>query len=229
MSEWLMYPCGVAAVIMISLSKNEFKPGLSDKGMEESPIDSANLPAVTSEPGKARTAGILTIIAGVLGILNLGMCCIYITLLTLLSKSGGIFQNVYSTEYLNFQYFFYFAWGIVSVIFGILALIGGIMALRKKHWKWALTGSIAGIMAFWPPGIARPDSDRDLAMTSEVNKLLNPVVFADNNTRAAAEAGAPCLGLDLLQPVELADIFKPLIDKLPGTGTVRPDFAAVFT
>ena len=42
---------------------------------------------------------------------------------------------------------------ILSIIIGILALTGGILALLRKKWKWSLTGSIAGALSVLPLGI----------------------------------------------------------------------------
>ena len=39
------------------------------------------------------------------------------------------------------------------LIIGLLAIIGGIFALRKSRWGWALAGSIAATLAFPPLGI----------------------------------------------------------------------------
>ena len=42
---------------------------------------------------------------------------------------------------------------ILSIIIGILALIGGIVAIQRKKWKWSLAGSIAGTLSLLPLGI----------------------------------------------------------------------------
>lgn len=39
------------------------------------------------------------------------------------------------------------------LIIGLLAIIGGIFALRGTRWGWALAGSIAATLAFPPLGI----------------------------------------------------------------------------
>jgi len=43
---------------------------------------------------------------------------------------------------------------LMSVIIGILALAGGVLAIRRKRWKWALAGAIAGALSFISLGIA---------------------------------------------------------------------------
>lgn len=42
-------------------------------------------------------------------------------------------------------------WVIMTVlaVFGVLAIVGGIYALRKKGWRWALAGAIAAILPFF--------------------------------------------------------------------------------
>lgn len=36
---------------------------------------------------------------------------------------------------------------LVSIIIDILAITGGILAIQRKHWGWALTGGICAIIA----------------------------------------------------------------------------------
>jgi hypothetical protein len=55
------------------------------------------------------------------------------------------------------------------------------------------------------------------------------VIFADYYTVAAVDARAPILyRLEFLELIKLSDILKTLIYELPGTLTVRPDFAPFF-
>jgi hypothetical protein len=43
---------------------------------------------------------------------------------------------------------------IPTAVLAILALIGGIYAVQRKMWGWALAGSIAAILVIFPLGIA---------------------------------------------------------------------------
>ena len=43
---------------------------------------------------------------------------------------------------------------VVATILGILAIVGGICALRRKRWGWTLAGAIAAIFPIFPLGIA---------------------------------------------------------------------------
>jgi hypothetical protein len=42
---------------------------------------------------------------------------------------------------------------VLSIIIGIFALIGGVLAIRRKKWRWALAGSIAASLSFILIGI----------------------------------------------------------------------------
>lgn len=42
---------------------------------------------------------------------------------------------------------------ILSIIIAILALIGGVLAMRRKKWGWSLAGSIAAALSFILLGI----------------------------------------------------------------------------
>ena len=47
--------------------------------------------------------------------------------------------------------------GVISIIFGIFTLLGGIMSIKKKSWGLAIAGSIlgviSGILIFWVASI----------------------------------------------------------------------------
>ena len=55
------------------------------------------------------------------------------------------------------------------------------------------------------------------------------MVFPDDDPGSAVETGPPVLErFNLFEPVELSYILEPLVDELPGAGTVGADLAAVF-
>jgi hypothetical protein len=56
-------------------------------------------------------------------------------------------------EFFRVWVIFYSIIGGFLVILGILAIIGGIFALRRKIWGLALAGAIAGTFVFFPCGI----------------------------------------------------------------------------
>ncbi len=42
---------------------------------------------------------------------------------------------------------------LMAIVIGVLAMAGGILAVRRKRWKWALAGAIAGTLSLLPMGI----------------------------------------------------------------------------
>ena len=77
---------------------------------------------------KPITAGILSIIAGLIGI---GGGSIVALMGDFVSDSGGI---------LGFEPF-----GVPTIILGVVAVVGGIFALRRKVWAMAVTAAIFAI------------------------------------------------------------------------------------
>ena len=81
---------------------------------------------------KPTTAGILSIIAGAIGVI-VG---------TLVAAIGGIIGR-----------FFGIGWpglfGAPSIVLGIIAIVGGIYALRRRLWGLALAGSICALAGPW--------------------------------------------------------------------------------
>ena len=47
----------------------------------------------------------------------------------------------------------YIGVGSVLIIAAILAVVGGIFALLRRYWGWALAGAIISVLAFFPMGI----------------------------------------------------------------------------
>ena len=87
-------------------------------------------------------------------------------ILTLLSGALAIFGAMnYAVGYINARGFgqgdippfvpsIIFGVPLMSIVVGVLALVGGILAMRRKRWKWALAGAIAGVLSVLPLGIA---------------------------------------------------------------------------
>jgi hypothetical protein len=95
-------------------------------------------------------AGTLSIISAVFGFLG-GLMFIGLTWF----MSG--FMRLAGEPEVESVFFFiqvmYIGLGIILIIMAILAVIGGVFAFKRWHWGWALTGSIASILAFFPTGI----------------------------------------------------------------------------
>lgn len=121
----------------------------------------------------ATIGGVLSIVSGALGILS----GLVIIAFALFFKWFLMFGNTYDyeSEMIAEQMSTLVAviYGIMGgfwVILGVLALIGGIYALRKKLWGLALAGAIGGLFTTFPIGIvaviftamAKPEFDSPL-------------------------------------------------------------------
>lgn len=99
-------------------------------------------PPMYGPPAKPQTmmpmiGGILLIVAGMIGI---GFWA-YVAFLGaaiggMLPIGGGLFTTII------------LVCGAIEIVFGILALLGGLMAIRRKMWALALVGSILGLFTF---------------------------------------------------------------------------------
>lgn len=98
--------------------------------------------------GKPIAAGVLNIITGGVGIL---MSFSYIIGFTALTGMMMGFPGM--GDVAGFVPGLMMAIGIPCLLITVLVLVGGIFDVQRKHWGWALAGSIAAILAFWPLGI----------------------------------------------------------------------------
>ncbi len=96
-------------------------------------------------------AGVLSIVSGVFGIFSsIGMILVSLVFWSAISVAADT-----PDEFpLYFFQTIYLVLGIVFLILAILAIIGGVFALQRKHWRMALTGAIAAVLTFFPTGIA---------------------------------------------------------------------------
>ena len=97
----------------------------------------------SKKTNKPMIGGILTIISGILA--SLGA----INYAVGLSDAGGISKG----DIPPFVPSIIFGVPILSIIVGILALIGGVLAMRRRKWQWSLAGSIAAALSFILLGI----------------------------------------------------------------------------
>lgn len=84
-----------------------------------------------------KTAGLLSIIAGIIGLISSPIMIAY-----------GAIAILESTWW----YYLYYA-GLLFIPIGIIAIVGGIFALRRKIWWIALAGSISALICFLFLGI----------------------------------------------------------------------------
>ena len=92
---------------------------------------------------KPTTAGILSIIAGVVGV-------IFGILLAVLGAVGGGILGMFGLPGLGAL-----AAGAMAVplILGIVAIVGGVYAMRRRKWGLALAGTICSLFTVWFLGI----------------------------------------------------------------------------
>jgi hypothetical protein len=107
-------------------------------------------------PNNAKIAGILTIVSGAFGVLWF-VWAVFVILMII-----SMFTEPYSYSGPRFPpelfpiiiiTFYYSVLGLFYVLVGILGIVGGVFALKKKNWGLALAGAIAGTVTFFPCGI----------------------------------------------------------------------------
>ncbi len=100
---------------------------------------------------KPQTAGILSIISGVVGLIgSLGI----IIAIAVVEPIGHLMGEWYVYWHPINVASILWAIEIPVLICNMLALIGGIFAVQRKFWGMALTGSIATFLPLWPFGLA---------------------------------------------------------------------------
>jgi hypothetical protein len=89
------------------------------------------------------------------GVLWLFVAILCIVLLVAVPRETD--NNYYGSEppevFFTVMIVIYIIMGGFYTLVGVLAIVGGVFALKKKHWGWALAGSIAGTLVFFPCGV----------------------------------------------------------------------------
>ena len=104
----------------------------------------------------ATIGGVLSIVSGALGILSgLGMVAagLFFKWIMMFGDTYSYDSEITVEQLGTLMGVIYGVIGGFCILFGILALVGGIYAVRKKLWGLALAGSIGGIFTFFPVGI----------------------------------------------------------------------------
>ena len=96
-------------------------------------------------------AGILEIISGVFGLLGGAIVAVAFAIFSAVTQQQGGYRPEDFLSPVIASIFTSVA--LSAVIFGLLALIGGICATRRKSWGWSLTGAIAATLCALPLGI----------------------------------------------------------------------------
>ena len=88
--------------------------------------------------------GILTIVSGPLGLLGIASYSI---------GFGDPGSGIGKGDMPPFVPSIIFGMSIPAIVIAILAVVGGILAVQRKRWKWALAGSIAAALSLILLGI----------------------------------------------------------------------------
>src|SRR4030042_4248835 len=103
----------------------------------------------------AKVGGIFSIISGGFGVLWLLMAVFLIVILAAVTwETDYYYDGSESPEaFFAVMIVIYIIIGLFFTLVGVLAIVGGVLALKRKHWGWALAGSIAGTIVFFPCGV----------------------------------------------------------------------------
>jgi len=108
----------------------------------------------TKKTWKSTTAGILNIITGALsafGVIGLVIAITAVNTQTLLSEFAPAedlpFAAPLATTILIILL-------VLSVAETVLPMVGGVLALQRRKWGWALAGSIIAVLGMFPLGVA---------------------------------------------------------------------------
>ena len=102
----------------------------------------------------AKIAGILTIVSGAFGVLWL-VWAVFAILMVRFMFTGPFTPYRFPAHpgFITLVTIFYAVFGLFFVLVGVLGIVGGVFALKKKNWGLALAGAIAGTVTFFPCGI----------------------------------------------------------------------------
>jgi hypothetical protein len=102
----------------------------------------------------ARVGGILTIVAGAFGVLGLFWALLMVLMMRLMFSTPDFYYGEpFPTDFFTFMMIFYSIMGLFVALIGVLGIVGGVFALKKKRWGMALAGAIAGSITFLPCGV----------------------------------------------------------------------------
>ncbi len=104
----------------------------------------------------ARVGGILSIVSGAFGVLWLAGMVFMLIIMSYVMTDGYMYYyngGPSPDAALNVIIAVYAVIGGCFTLVGVLGIVGGVFALRKKNWGLALAGAIAGTLVFFPCGI----------------------------------------------------------------------------
>ncbi len=129
-------------------SNHEERPNASDAGSLPSPEGHSNSTATS----KATIAGVLDIIAGVMSLI--GACVLFLIGVVgtgAITTAGAHDAMAARMAFLPIALFGPLA--LLCLVIGMVAVVGGVAAIRQRRFWLALVGSIAALFSFFPIGI----------------------------------------------------------------------------
>jgi len=104
---------------------------------------------------KSPAAGILSIISGAWSAFYILWAFLWFYMAKFMTSGSDTYGAIPPPdEFLLFMTIIPSVVGLFFALTGVLAIIGGIFAIKKKRWGLALAGAIAGTIVFFPCGIA---------------------------------------------------------------------------
>jgi hypothetical protein len=100
---------------------------------------------------ESKIGGIFSIISGAFGVLGLLMIVMVLVLFNYVSHN--VRYSDLPPQFMDIMYITYGVMGIFLAALGVLAIVGGVFAVKRERWGWALAGAIASIFTFTPCGI----------------------------------------------------------------------------
>ena len=105
----------------------------------------------------AKVGGILSIVAGAIGALWAAVVLFFVLLISVAAVSGPSYDSRYYAappgDAVALFVVFVVGFGVLFAAVPVLAIVGGVFALKRKHWGWALAGAIASVFIFLPCGV----------------------------------------------------------------------------
>ncbi len=103
----------------------------------------------------SRISGILSIVSGSLGLLGFLFIVLIVAFLIFMPDMAGMGRAIDADTKsgLLIAQIVYAVIGLFTLILGVLAILGGVYALKRKYWGLGLAAAIAGVLVFFPTGI----------------------------------------------------------------------------
>ena len=103
----------------------------------------------------AKIGGILSIVAGAFAVFYLLGVLFMMLVFSIAETDTRFYYNGYGYTDGTFivMMVVWIVFAAFFILMGVLGVIGGIFAIKRKHWGLALAGAIGGTITFFPVGI----------------------------------------------------------------------------